>query len=113
VSRIALLPRAFDGIPEPDPTDIAEDKRIFRRRAPWTQCFRIHRLTAGDAVRLERLGPRWGSLVVTTLRASAPRGGARNRYRLDIRDDTADSAARGVSNAVAARLRAAEWCGRR
>jgi len=45
------------GIGEPVATDIAGDKKIFRRRAWVGEFFAVHRLKAGDSVVIERTGP--------------------------------------------------------
>lgn len=45
------------GIGEPVVTDIAGDKKIFRKRAWVGEFFTAHQLKAGDFVVVERTGP--------------------------------------------------------
>lgn len=45
------------GIGEPVVTDIAGDKKIFRKRAWVGEFFTTHQLKAGDSVVIERTGP--------------------------------------------------------
>lgn len=45
------------GIGEPVVTDIAGDKKIFRKRAWVGEFFAAHQLKAGDSVVVERTGP--------------------------------------------------------
>lgn len=45
------------GIGDPVSTDIAGDKKIFRKRAWVREFFQTHSLAAGDRVVVERTGP--------------------------------------------------------
>jgi hypothetical protein len=54
-----LAPRALEvhsGIASPVRTDIAGDKKIFRRRAWVGEFFKVHNLAAGDRVIIEKTG---------------------------------------------------------
>ena len=51
------LLEVHSGIEKPVDTDIAGDKKIFRKRAWVGKFFRMHRLQAGDRVVVERTGP--------------------------------------------------------
>ena len=53
----SLLLEVHSGIGEPVHTDIAGDKKIFRKRAWVGEFFRVHRLSAGDKVVVEKTGP--------------------------------------------------------
>jgi len=54
--RAAQLLEIHSGIGEPVLSDIAGDKKIFRRRAWVGEFFERHHLTAGDCVVIERTG---------------------------------------------------------
>ena len=51
------LLEVHSGIGGPIATDIAGDKKIFRRRAWVREFFEVHQLKAGDRVVVERTGP--------------------------------------------------------
>jgi hypothetical protein len=51
------LLEVHSGIGTPVFTDIAGDKKIFRRRAWVGEFFRVHELNAGDEVVIECTGP--------------------------------------------------------
>ena len=51
------LLEVHSGIGEPVITDIAGDKKIFRKRAWVGEFFATHQLKAGDCVVVERTGP--------------------------------------------------------
>jgi hypothetical protein len=56
----ARAPRLLEihcGIGEPIITDIAGDKKIFRRRAWVAEFLQVHHLTEGDKVIIEKTGP--------------------------------------------------------
>lgn len=55
-----------NGVSEPVKTDIAEDKKIFRRRTWVREFFETHKLKAGDSVIIQKTGanryhvyPKW------------------------------------------------------
>jgi len=55
----SLAPRALEvhsGISSPVCTDIAGDKKIFRRRAWVGEFFEVHNLAVGDRVVIEKTG---------------------------------------------------------
>jgi hypothetical protein len=64
------LIEVHSGIGDPVSTDIAGDKKIFRKRAWVGQFFQVHRLQAGDQVVVERTGP--SRYHVYPLRAPRP-----------------------------------------
>jgi hypothetical protein len=51
------LLEVHSGIGEPVNTDIAGDKRIFRKRTWVGEFFRAHQLKSGDRVVIEQTGP--------------------------------------------------------
>lgn len=55
-SRAALELEIHSGINEPVLTDIAGDKNIFRKRTWVRDFFRVHNLSAGDKVIIEKTG---------------------------------------------------------
>lgn len=54
--RASQLLEVHSGIGEPVVTDIAGDKKIFRKRAWVGEFFAMHQLKAGDSVVVERTG---------------------------------------------------------
>lgn len=54
--RAGQLLEIHSGIGEPVITDIAGDKKIFRKRAWVREFFATHQLKAGDCVIVERTG---------------------------------------------------------
>ena len=54
--RAAQLLEIHTGTGEPVSTDIAGDKKIFRKRAWVGEFFRAHGLTAGDRVAIQQTG---------------------------------------------------------
>jgi hypothetical protein len=54
--RAELLLEIHSGIGAPFFTDIAGDKRIFRKRAWVAEFFQVHELKAGDQVVVEKTG---------------------------------------------------------
>lgn len=55
--RAEQLLEIQSGIGDPVVTDIAGDKKIFRKRAWVAEFFRVHELKAGDRVVVEQTGP--------------------------------------------------------
>jgi len=55
-SLAPLLLEVHSGISEPISTDIAGDKKIFRKRSWVGEFFRVHELKAGDHVVIEHTG---------------------------------------------------------
>jgi hypothetical protein len=55
--RASQLLEVHSGIGAPVITDIAGDKKIFRKRAWVGEFFERHQLAAGDCVVVERTGP--------------------------------------------------------
>lgn len=51
------LLEVHSGIGAPVMTDIAGDKKIFRRRAWVAEFFSVHDLGAGDSIAIEETGP--------------------------------------------------------
>ena len=56
-ARASRLLEVHSGIGEPVFTDIAGDKKIFRKRTWVGEFFAAHELKAGDFVVVERTGP--------------------------------------------------------
>ncbi len=54
----STLLEIHSGIEAPVHTDIAGDKKIFRKRAWVGEFFKVHRLQAGDKVVVEKTGDR-------------------------------------------------------
>jgi hypothetical protein len=55
--QASMLLEVHSGIGAPVLTDIAGDKKIFRKRAWVGEFFRTHELAAGDRVVVEETGP--------------------------------------------------------
>ena len=52
----SLLLEIHNGVSEPVKTDIAEDKKIFRKRTWVREFFETHQLKAGDSVIIQKTG---------------------------------------------------------